>query len=51
MPIMPRMDDKDRKIAYKILGTPENLQENKKAKQKKSKVQERLTFEETVRVR
>lgn len=50
MPIMPRMDDKAKKIAYKILGTPENMQEKKQPK-KKSKIDERLTFEETVRVR
>jgi len=49
MPSMPRLDDKSKKIAFKILGIPVN---NKKAKdKKKSNVEKRLTFEETTRVR
>ena len=49
MPAMPRLDDKSKKIAFKILGIPVN---NKQAKaKKKSKVEKRLTFEETTRVR
>ena len=49
MPAMPRLNDKSKKIAFKILGI---LANNKKFKAKKeSKVEKRLTFEETTRVR
>jgi len=49
MPVMPRMSGKARKIAYKILGKPANM-ENVKSK-KKSKLNKRLTFEETQQVK
>ncbi len=48
MPGMPRVDDKAKKIADKILGVPANMRKNSK---KKNKVEERLDFEETSRVR
>lgn len=50
MPQAPRPKGKAQKIAYKILGVPENLKKNKK-KPKDSKTEQRLVFEETVRVR
>lgn len=50
MPAMLRMDKKAEKIAFHILGTPPNLRKAKKSK-KDSKIEERLVFEETVRVR
>jgi len=46
---MPRLDDKMRKIAYKILGVPQNMQDAKDAKDKK--IDESLVFQETIRVR
>lgn len=49
MPAMPRISNKATKIAYKILGVPANM-ESKKTKRKR-KLEERLTAEETVRVR
>jgi len=48
MPAMPRQGDKAKKIAVEILGDPF---EGKKPKKKRSKVEERLVFEETARVR
>lgn len=48
MPGMPRVDDKAKAIAYKILGVPANM---KKSKKKDSKIEKRLEFEETIRVR
>lgn len=39
MPIMPRMEEKTKKIAYKIIGTPSNMQPStdKSGKKKKAK--------------
>jgi hypothetical protein len=48
MPAMPRIEGPAKKIAYKILGVPANM---KKDKKKQEKVNKRLIFEETVRVR
>lgn len=44
---MPRMSGKARKIAYAILGKPANL----KKKPRKTKVEQRIDFEESSRVR
>jgi hypothetical protein len=44
---MPRPDGKAKKIAYKIMGKPANMQK----KTKRSKLQEALLREETSRVR
>ena len=44
---MPRPDGKAKKIAYKIMGKPANMQK----KTKRSKLQEALLREETNRVR
>ncbi len=49
MPSMPRMPGKGTKIAYKILGVPSNIAfKRNKAEQK---INKRLLFEETYRVR
>ena len=50
MPIMPRAKGKATKIAYHILGVPDNLRLIYKSNKKK-KIDKRLTFEETQRVR
>lgn len=44
MPAMPRVSKKAIKIAYNILGVPNNMRKDKK---KNRKVRERLEFEET----
>lgn len=49
MPAMPRFNKKGTKIAYKILGTPENILF--KPKGKENKIDKQLTFQETSRVR
>ena len=49
MPTMPRIDNKSKKIAYKILGIPANLDDKKTPEQ--NKINKRLDFEETIRVR
>jgi hypothetical protein len=49
MPAMPRPKGKARKIAYKLLGVPANIA-FKRSKQQK-KVNKRLLYEETDRVR
>ncbi len=49
MPAMPRPSGKSKKIAYKILGVPMNMQDDKSKKDQK--INTRLVFEETVRVR
>lgn len=49
MPGMPRMNKKSAKIAYNIIGVPSNMQQKKPKEQKK--INERLVFEETQRVR
>lgn len=50
MPGMLRIKGKPTKIAYKVLGVPANMKEVKKTERDK-KIEQRLTFEETVRVR
>ena len=49
MPIMVRPQGKAKKIAFALIGKPANFQE-KKSKQK-SRINKRLVFEETSRVR
>lgn len=49
MPGMIRPKGKAKKIAFKILGKPANMQE--KPDKKKRKVNQRLLYEETQRVR
>lgn len=49
MPVMPRMNNKAKKIAYNILGVPANMRT--KRTKSESKINQRLLFEETVRVR
>lgn len=49
MPTMLRIPGKAKKIAEKILGVP--LGSKKKKVKNRSKQEQRLTFEETVRVR
>lgn len=44
---MPRMNGKAKKIAYKVLGFPQNMDE--KQSKKKKHVDRVLEFEETVR--
>jgi hypothetical protein len=49
MPTAPRPKGKGKKIAYKILGVPANMQKNNEAVP--AHVNKRLIFEETQRVR
>lgn len=49
MPAMPRPSGKARKVAYAILGVPENIKDKQTSEQKK--VNKELVFQETVRVR
>jgi hypothetical protein len=49
MPMMPRIPGKPKKIAYKILGKPANIQFSKSVVG--SKVNKELVAEETIRVR
>ncbi len=49
MPAMPRFSKKGTKIAFKILGTPENLLY--KPKGKKKQIDKQLLFQETTRIR
>lgn len=49
MPAMIRIKGKATRIAYKILGIPENIAHNPTKKEKK--INKRLLFEETTRVR
>jgi hypothetical protein len=49
MPTMIRMPGKAKKIAYKILGVPANMEYKRDAIEKK--INKRLIFEETTRVR
>lgn len=49
MPAMPRVRGKTTKIAYDVLGKPANMQDNKTKKDKR--INQRLLFEETYRVR
>jgi hypothetical protein len=50
MPGMLRLKGKPTKIAYKVLGVPANMKELKKTPREK-RIEERLVFSETVRVR
>ena len=49
MPAMPRPEGKATKIAYAILGEPENMKVKKSPKKKRE--DKELVFQETVRVR
>jgi hypothetical protein len=49
MPAMPRPKTKATKIAYKLLGKPANIAFKRNKKQQE--LNERLIFEDTVRVR
>lgn len=49
MPTMYRLDSKNTKIAYKILGEPANLAQKKTKAQKE--IDRRLIADETVRAR
>jgi hypothetical protein len=49
MPVAPRIPGKATKIAYKILGMPENLKKGNNAFSEE--VNKRLIYEETQRVR
>lgn len=49
MPGMPRIPGKAKKIAHKILGVPANIASQRS--EKEQKVDKRLIFEETARVR
>lgn len=49
MPAMLRVKGKITKIAYAVLGKPSNMQDNKTKKDRR--INERLIFEETYRVR
>ena len=48
MPNAPRPKGKPKKIAYAVVGKPQNM---KKENRKQSKVNRRLIFEETFRAR
>jgi len=49
MPAMPRPKGKPKKIAYKILGVPANIQDKKSPTQKR--IYHRLQVEDAQRVR
>lgn len=49
MPSMPRPKNKARKIAYSILGIPDNMKFRRSKKQQE--YHERLLFEESMRIR
>lgn len=49
MPVMPRLKNKATKIAYKIMGIPNNIRNKKRPWSKH--VAERLLFEDTSRIR
>lgn len=49
MPVMPRLKSKATKIAYKIMGIPNNIRNRKHPWNKQ--VNERLIFEDTSRIR
>ncbi len=49
MPCAPRPNNKGKKIAYAILGVPMNLQKHNA--KKNPKIENRLVWEETTRVR
>lgn len=47
MPIMPRMNNKSKKIAYEILGKPANMTDKKK----NSRREYQLEYEDSVKTR
>jgi hypothetical protein len=49
MPTMPRIPGKGKKVAWKILGVPPNI--SFKPDQRQKKINQRLIFEESTRVR
>ena len=49
MPAMPRLKNKTTKIAYKILGVPDNIAHKKTPQEKE--ISRKLRYEETSRVR
>jgi hypothetical protein len=49
MPAMLRKKGKATRIAHDLMGTPQNSQQRKSSR--KNKVEQRLAFEETTRVR
>jgi hypothetical protein len=49
MPGMPRLNAKSTKIAYAIMGVPQNMKKSRK--KKNDKLNQRLIAEETIRVR
>lgn len=49
MPTMIRIPGKPKKIAYKILGVPANIEYKRDSVEKK--INKRLIFEESIRVR
>lgn len=49
MPAMPRFNKKGTRIAFAILGTPQNLKAKKSESQKK--IDKQLVFQETTRSR
>jgi hypothetical protein len=48
---MCRISKEASKIAYKIMGRPTNMEEPKKKTKKEVSQQDRLLFEETIRLR
>lgn len=51
MPAMPRIKGKGKDVAFKVLGTPPNMKRASKKNKFQVKVNNRLIFEETQRVR
>lgn len=51
MPAAPRTHKKCTKIAYKIMGTPANIRSEEEESTKEKKVNKRLIFEETSRMK
>ena len=50
MPAMPRPEGKGKKIAYDVLGVPQNMVQKKRSPKEK-KIEQRLVFDETIRSR
>lgn len=51
MPQATRFDKKTTKIAYKIMGTPANIRSEQEKTSKQKKIDKKLVFDETTRVR
>ena len=51
MPAMPRTDKRVEKLAFRIIGKPANMRSDDKDSKKEKKIDARLVFEETIRVR